>query len=94
MDNFWSPPLQPKLEGQRRHGLGESLLAANCLRLLGSGENSDMQFVLEGEEPGDVVVIPAHRVIVAARCEWFKRALLSGMKEAIDRYRHGFFVRS
>ncbi|KAH9519989.1 hypothetical protein Btru_071420 [Bulinus truncatus] len=33
----------------------------------------------------DVVEIRAHRVIVAARCDWFRRALLSGMKEAIDR---------
>ena len=31
------------------------------------------------------VVIRAHRVIVASRCEWFRRALQSGMKEAIDR---------
>lgn len=31
------------------------------------------------------VVIPAHRVIVAARCEYFRRALQSGMKEAIDK---------
>lgn len=37
-----------------------------------------------GEARGGVV-IPAHRVIVAARCEYFKRALQSGMKEAIDR---------
>jgi len=57
-----------------------------------------MQFVLvpqksEGGDSGDggedgeggKVVIPAHRVIVAARCKWFRRALLSGMKEAIDR---------
>lgn len=29
--------------------------------------------------------IRAHRVIVAARCDWFRRALLSGMREAIDR---------
>jgi len=36
------------------------------------------------EEEG--VVITAHRVIVASRCEYFKRALLSGMKEAIDKY--------
>ena len=36
-----------------------------------------------GEEEG--VVIPAHRVIVAARCEYFKRALQSGMKEDIDK---------
>lgn len=30
-------------------------------------------------------VIRAHRVIVAARCDWFRRALLSGMREAIDK---------
>lgn len=29
--------------------------------------------------------LKAHRVIVAARCDWFRRALLSGMREAIDR---------
>lgn len=27
----------------------------------------------------------AHRVIVAARCEWFKKALMSGMQESINR---------
>ncbi|KAK8390170.1 hypothetical protein O3P69_013023 [Scylla paramamosain] len=31
------------------------------------------------------VELHAHRVVVAARCEWFRRALLSGMREAIDR---------
>uniref|UniRef100_A0A1B0DD54 ubiquitinyl hydrolase 1 n=1 Tax=Phlebotomus papatasi TaxID=29031 RepID=A0A1B0DD54_PHLPP len=30
-----------------------------------------------------VHVFKAHRVIVAARCEWFRKALLSGMKEDI-----------
>ncbi|XP_039292547.1 uncharacterized protein LOC111055920 [Nilaparvata lugens] len=29
--------------------------------------------------------LKAHRLIVAARCDWFRRALLSGMREAIDR---------
>lgn len=33
----------------------------------------------------EVCTISAHRVIVAARCDWFRRALLSGMREAIDR---------
>ncbi|KAI8796654.1 CAunnamed protein product [Biomphalaria glabrata] len=33
----------------------------------------------------EVYEIRAHRVIVAAHCDWFRRALLSGMKEAIDR---------
>ena len=57
-----------------------------------SHEFSDLEFVLapqassEGvERGGSEVVIPAHRVIVAGRCEWFRRALQSGMKEAIDR---------
>ena len=36
-------------------------------------------------EDGGGVVIKAHRVIVASRCEWMKRALMSGMREAIDR---------
>lgn len=27
----------------------------------------------------------AHRVIVSARCEWFKKALMSGMQESINR---------
>lgn len=30
--------------------------------------------------------IPCHRVIVASRCDWFRRALLSGMRESIDKY--------
>ncbi|XP_052763261.1 uncharacterized protein LOC128205559 isoform X2 [Mya arenaria] len=32
-----------------------------------------------------VCQVPAHRVVIAARCDWFKRALLSGMRESIDR---------
>lgn len=31
------------------------------------------------------LIIKAHRVIVAARCDWFRRALSSGMKEAINK---------
>ena len=36
---------------------------------------------------GDVEVhtLPGHCVIMAARCDWFRRALLSGMKESIDK---------
>lgn len=30
-------------------------------------------------------VIRAHRAIVAGQCDWFRRALLSGMREAIDK---------
>ncbi|XP_032221563.2 uncharacterized protein LOC5520526 [Nematostella vectensis] len=31
------------------------------------------------------VELRAHRVILAARCDWFRRALTSGMKESIDK---------
>ncbi|KAK7869304.1 hypothetical protein R5R35_012870 [Gryllus longicercus] len=44
--------------------------------------------VSSGPEHGnseEICTIQAHRVIVAARCDWFRRALLSGMREAIDR---------
>ena len=75
-------------------------LAGGCLKLLESLEHSDMQFVLQpqqatshGQDEGAVggvqesepVVLSAHRVIVSARCEWLKRALMSGMREAIDK---------
>lgn len=74
-----------------------SQLAHGCLKLLQSLEHSDMQFVLQqatppGQDRGvastpasEPVVIEAHRVIVSARCEWLKRALMSGMREAIDK---------
>ncbi|XP_046685129.1 uncharacterized protein LOC124370870 [Homalodisca vitripennis] len=42
--------------------------------------------VASGVVPGEEACsISAHRVVVAARCDWFRRALLSGMREAIDR---------
>ncbi|XP_075220250.1 uncharacterized protein LOC142323850 isoform X2 [Lycorma delicatula] len=40
---------------------------------------------LPGNSPEEICSLKAHRVIVAARCDWFRRALLSGMREAIDR---------
>jgi hypothetical protein len=41
----------------------------------------------KAETPGGKMsnTFKAHRVIVAARCEWFKKALLSGMQEDINR---------
>ena len=66
------------------------------MQLLISGEHADMRFILDktdlthcptcAEYEGKVQEIPAHRVIVATRCEWFRRALLSGMKESIERF--------
>lgn len=41
--------------------------------------------IVSGNSPEEICSLKAHRVIVAARCDWFRRALLSGMREAIDR---------
>ncbi|XP_033741353.1 uncharacterized protein LOC117328099 [Pecten maximus] len=39
----------------------------------------------ESDRDVDIYEIPAHRVILASRCNWFCRALLSGMRESIDK---------
>lgn len=66
----------------------KSHLAQKVLLLLDSKEFSDLEFLLPGDtDPQELnLVVKAHRVILAARCRWFYRALLSGMREAIDRY--------
>ena len=68
-----------------------SQLARRTLALLKSETNCDLEFVLPTEcdgatrsTPGHI--IRAHRVVVSARCCWFRQALLSGMREAIDRW--------
>uniref|UniRef100_A0A1L8DML4 BTB domain-containing protein n=1 Tax=Nyssomyia neivai TaxID=330878 RepID=A0A1L8DML4_9DIPT len=76
-----------------------STLSKSALRLLHSSHLSDMEFEVIVPSGGcqqmqnkvdrlaktTVHVFKAHRVIVAARCEWFRKALLSGMKEDIHR---------
>lgn len=65
----------------------QSPLARKVLYLLETETNSDLEFVLPADpETGEAdQVVKAHRVVLAARCRWFYRALLSGMREAIDR---------
>ncbi|KAJ8954724.1 hypothetical protein NQ318_011417 [Aromia moschata] len=74
-----------------------SVLSKLCLQLLANERKTDMEFEvvgshynLEQSEEGaanseERCIIKSHRVIVAARCDWFRRALLSGMREAIDK---------
>lgn len=66
----------------------KSPLARQVCLLLENMRHSDLEFIL----PPDAEVnnhsghlVKAHRVILASRCRWFHRALLSGMREAIDR---------
>ncbi|KAK7507206.1 hypothetical protein BaRGS_00001141 [Batillaria attramentaria] len=61
--------------------------------IMSAGDGGDIVIDHTGDKPVasvegggvDVDRIPCHRVIVAARCDWFRRALLSGMRESIDR---------
>lgn len=83
-----------------------SSLSKNALRLLHSGQLTDMEFEVIGSgvtapttndsttEPimadaneldSKVHTFRAHRVIVGSRCEWFNKALSSGMQESINR---------
>jgi hypothetical protein len=77
-----------------------SALAQQGLQLFNSKFGADMEFVLDHDSPSPLAytqdsretsapgtkhVIPAHRVIVCARCPWFLRALTSGMREARER---------
>ncbi|CAN8003004.1 unnamed protein product, partial [Ixodes hexagonus] len=69
----------------------DSRLAKDSLQLLLDGKDTDMSFeIVPPVVPGDGLTgshrrIEAHRVVVATRCNWFKKALLSGMRESIDR---------
>ena len=51
-----------------------------------SSEVPDMVIVVHCDDVEvEDVEIPCHRVILGARCPYFRRALLSGMKEAIEK---------
>ncbi|XP_075557795.1 uncharacterized protein LOC142589950 isoform X1 [Dermacentor variabilis] len=78
----------------------DSRLARDSLQLFLDGKGTDMSFEIvtapgysgdSSPEPVNDAVsgghwqIGAHRVVVATRCNWFKKALLSGMRESIDR---------
>ena len=77
----------------------ESNLSAFSYSLLQSLEGCDMEFEIKESDPcfGSAssteqeksksisTSIKAHRVIVSARCPWFRRALTSGMKESIEK---------
>ncbi|KAG5890631.1 hypothetical protein JTB14_020335 [Gonioctena quinquepunctata] len=71
-----------------------SSLSHLYLQLLNSQMKTDMEFEVIGNNAEQTEsststeersIIKSHRVIVAARCDWFRRALLSGMREAIDK---------
>lgn len=71
----------------------QSSLSKNALRLLHSGQLSDMEFEIQVNNSSEHLIndddeihtFKAHRVIIAGRCEWFRKALLSGMQEDINR---------
>ncbi|XP_039265805.2 uncharacterized protein LOC120341379 [Styela clava] len=69
----------------------DSVLSSHASQLFNSLDSAnnflDMKFIVhyfEDEKPM-TKILKAHRVIVSCRCDWFRRALLSGMKEDIKR---------
>lgn len=69
-----------------------STFAADWRAYFNNSHLSDIELRVEGR------AIPAHRVVLAARCEYFARLLLSGMREAqggvidVDGVRYDIFV--
>ena len=68
----------------------------SCISYLSFSEESSDIVVdhTQGAEPverqagcstEELSLIKAHRVVIASICDWFRRALLSGMRESIDR---------
>ena len=64
--------------------------------VLQTGQYADMKFIIRDAcEPllaedstadqNGINCLWAHRVVLASRCDWFRRALTSGMKESIER---------
>ena len=47
--------------------------------------NGDPVTRTDHQKEVDIHKVPAHCVVIAARCDWFRRALLSGMRESIDK---------
>lgn len=54
------------------------LLSSQLGNLLNGADNTDVTFIVEGEN------FEAHRIILAARCEYFRALLYGGMKEATN----------
>ena len=74
-----------------------STILSRCMgAVLETGQYADMTFLVhDGSEPlltaeltpdhEEGCCLRAHRVVLAARCVWFRRALTSGMKESIEK---------
>ena len=64
------------------HTFSATTATANDVKLRNTLDVQGMEF---HKAPIQVHTFRAHRVIVSARCEWFKKALMSGMQESLTR---------
>mgnify|MGYP002803813879 FL=1 len=95
--------LKAKTKDSRSVGLVSPSASVNLAKCMGTvletGQHADMRFLIcDGSEPlltdgsaadeGGSNCLGAHRVVLASRCDWFRRALTSGMKESIERTIH------
>lgn len=79
----------PKTLSERVHSFSQSASAKEVsdLKIVVSAgavvrSRRDARCFVDGASE---VVIDAHAVVLAGRCSWFRRLLLSGMREAVDR---------
>jgi hypothetical protein len=63
---------------------GTVSLASTPVAIIAPSGNNGFDYS-DGTAKKEVHVFKAHRVIVAARCEYLRKALLSGMQEDINR---------
>lgn len=63
----------------------EVSLASTPVAIIAPSGNSGYDYG-DGTAKKEYHIFKAHRVIVAARCEYLRKALLSGMQEDINRY--------
>ena len=64
----------------------ETSAFADLVFVVSDASSSHVDLNAEPKHRDQAVVFKAHRVVVATRCNWFRIALGSGMKESSERY--------
>ncbi|XP_034251805.1 uncharacterized protein LOC117651669 isoform X2 [Thrips palmi] len=85
--SYLSKQALPLLKSEEGYDMVFEVIATKDLDLAGEGNQPGTESTPsdDAEPKEEIHTVKAHRVIVAARCDWFRRALLSGMRETIDR---------
>jgi len=72
---------EPGLSTETENKAGLSEFSADILSLLDDPEDSDFKFIVKNN--GRVQEIPAHKILLVARSDYFRALFKSGMKESL-----------